>query len=222
MASSLTLQEIPSHDLRDLVRVHRAAFPEAALTRLGAGAVRRYYETYLSAGGQSSPSEAKFAVGAYEDVRLVGYCVCGLFPGAQQRFMWRHGGYLALRSLLNPGLFFNSRFLARVRLGAQSLFGHAPRQAQSRTVADQSPTTQEGAFRVLAIAVDPAAQGRGVGHALMEWAHEAAQRAGFGSVGLTVHADNDTARRLYERLGYEPVTHRGEWSGGMIKRFDPS
>jgi len=55
----------------------------------------------------------------------------------------------------------------------------------------------------LGIAVHRAERGQGVGRTLMERLHEEAQARGATQVRLTVYADNEPARRLYEELGYE-------------------
>lgn len=55
------------------------------------------------------------------------------------------------------------------------------------------------------VAVRPDRQGRGIGRALMEAAVQAAREQGGEWVGLEVRTDNDAARGLYERMGFEPV-----------------
>jgi tRNA threonylcarbamoyladenosine biosynthesis protein TsaE len=52
------------------------------------------------------------------------------------------------------------------------------------------------------VAVDPAWQGRGIGTALMEWAHHRAAELGFHEVRLSVRAQLPGNRAFYERLGY--------------------
>lgn len=52
------------------------------------------------------------------------------------------------------------------------------------------------------LAVDPAAQGNGVGQALIEAAVEEAGRRGATKVSLRVLGENPGARRLYERCGF--------------------
>jgi len=55
----------------------------------------------------------------------------------------------------------------------------------------------------LAIAVDPARTGQGIGGALLARLLAEAERR-FAAVSLSVRADND-ALRLYERFGFRPV-----------------
>jgi len=55
---------------------------------------------------------------------------------------------------------------------------------------------------VLTVGVNPFAQGRGVGLALISALLERAPRLGLSRVELYVRADNDRAIRLYERVGF--------------------
>jgi GNAT superfamily N-acetyltransferase len=57
--------------------------------------------------------------------------------------------------------------------------------------------------RVLALVVDPAHRGSGIGAALMRAAEAWAREVGSGSVHLTTALQRDAAHRFYERLGYE-------------------
>jgi ribosomal protein S18 acetylase RimI-like enzyme len=52
-------------------------------------------------------------------------------------------------------------------------------------------------------AVEPFARGRGVGRALLEAAEAAAREAGLQYVSLMVTEDNDAARALYDRAGFQ-------------------
>ena len=58
---------------------------------------------------------------------------------------------------------------------------------------------------LIAAAVTPAAQGHGIGTALMHAAEELVCSRRFTAIVLGVEDSNPRARRLYERLGYEPV-----------------
>ena len=58
------------------------------------------------------------------------------------------------------------------------------------------------------VAVVDSAEGRGVGAALMRDAEDWARRHGYPRLHLNVFAGNDRARRMYERLGYQPETLR--------------
>jgi GNAT superfamily N-acetyltransferase len=59
----------------------------------------------------------------------------------------------------------------------------------------------------IGVAVLDGYRGLGVGSALMEAADRWARERGLLELRLEVAAENTGAHRLYERLGYEPLTH---------------
>lgn len=63
-----------------------------------------------------------------------------------------------------------------------------------------------GAY-VFDVEVAEAYRGQGLGRALLLLAEREALAAGTRRIGLNVFADNTPARRLYESLGYEPVSY---------------
>jgi GNAT superfamily N-acetyltransferase len=56
------------------------------------------------------------------------------------------------------------------------------------------------------LAVTEAAEGRGVGRALLQAAESWARRQGYGVMTLNVFAGNEHARGIYERSGYQLET----------------
>jgi ribosomal protein S18 acetylase RimI-like enzyme len=64
-------------------------------------------------------------------------------------------------------------------------------------------------FRMLA--TDPAAQGRGVGRALMDACLDLAAARGCQAVAIFVRGGNDVARRMYEKRGFVRVPEM-DWS----------
>ncbi len=68
-----------------------------------------------------------------------------------------------------------------------------------------------GQADVLTIGVRPELQGGGLGSALLTALLDEAAERGCGEVFLDVRADNDRARRLYERFGFTAV--------GVRKRY---
>jgi len=70
---------------------------------------------------------------------------------------------------------------------------------------------------VMTIAVAPAAQGQGLGSALMRWLVAEARRAGSEHLMLEVRADNALAQRLYAAAGFTQlsVRHRYYQPGGV-------
>ena len=60
---------------------------------------------------------------------------------------------------------------------------------------------------VTTVAVVAAFRGRGYGRLLMQHALDEGRRRGLAAVGLGVDARNETAIRLYERLGFATTRH---------------
>jgi ribosomal-protein-alanine N-acetyltransferase len=63
------------------------------------------------------------------------------------------------------------------------------------------------------VAVRPEARTRGIGRALVEWAMREGAGRGATRVLLDVRSANQTARRLYERLGFRQVAVRPGYYG---------
>ncbi len=66
---------------------------------------------------------------------------------------------------------------------------------------------------VLGVATDSAARRRGIATALLERIHLASLRKGRRWTALDVESDNDTAIRVYRRLGYEEAERFGWYVG---------
>jgi ribosomal-protein-alanine acetyltransferase len=64
------------------------------------------------------------------------------------------------------------------------------------------------------LAVQPGYQRLGIGRQLIEWLESSARVAGTFTVQLELRANNDGARRFYERLGYREVAHKPAYYGG--------
>jgi len=61
--------------------------------------------------------------------------------------------------------------------------------------------------------VKPGYRGQGIGTAMLQTVEKDLRWRGFNRVTLNVSKDNDEARRLYERLGYQVVGNEaGRWS----------
>jgi RimJ/RimL family protein N-acetyltransferase len=74
-------------------------------------------------------------------------------------------------------------------------------------------------WMITGLAVDPPAQGAGVGRALVEALIDEARKRGARRLTLRVFAPNEPARRLYERCGFEVEgVLRGEFrvGGGYV------
>jgi ribosomal protein S18 acetylase RimI-like enzyme len=83
--------------------------------------------------------------------------------------------------------------------------------AMMARTADQ--TDRAGAAEIMAIAVEPARQGQGVGRALMEALESKAREASIGRLILHTATDNMAAKALFSILGFRVV--------GIRKGFYP-
>ncbi len=73
-----------------------------------------------------------------------------------------------------------------------------------------------GRAQVLSVAVDPSAQGSGIGRQLVHAGLDLLRRQGVGTLKLEVRPDNEPARRLYSSLGFRETGRsrdsQGEWT----------
>jgi len=72
------------------------------------------------------------------------------------------------------------------------------------------------------LAVHPNLRRRGIGSKLMRWLHKSARVAGVAHIELQVRADNLSARRFYQSLGYQeeallPGYYEGVHSAYLMK-----
>ena len=83
---------------------------------------------------------------------------------------------------------------------------------------------EPGALLLDNVAVDPTAQGRGIGKRLLGFAENEAHRRGLPKITLYTHAGMTTNRALYARFGYQEthrITERGLPRVYMAKTLSP-
>jgi ribosomal protein S18 acetylase RimI-like enzyme len=205
--TSIEVRVLGQRDLPAIVRIHTLAFPGSALTALGAGAVRRYYEWQLT-----GPHDVS-ALGAFYGNEMAGFCFGGVFRGAMSGFLRKNRVYLAWLVLTHPWLVANPLFRDRLINGLKVLrrFSKPGRANQPK------PNQKKPPFGILSIAVNPEFQGMGVGKVLMMESEIVAKLRGFDEMNLTVNPDNHQAIRFYGSLGWREVTRGSVWSGEMVK-----
>lgn len=206
------LRPLDVSDLHEVARVHCAAFPTSALTKLGTEAVRRYYLWQLTA-----PTHETYATGAWLESRLAGFCFGGHQPTMFSGFWAANRGYLLWRLLTHPHLLGNPMFRERLGGAVQALLRTVRRAKASQRTASPAAPAVKLPYDILSIAVDPQLQGAGVGKILMVRAEEEARSNGYHAMTLCVRTDNDQAIRFYERLGWECCKQNGAWLGRMEK-----
>jgi len=197
------ISQIQLHHLAQVTCVHIRAFPESALTRLGPEAVRRYYEWQLV-----GPHGHHF-IGIFDNSVLLGYAVGGTSRGAMSGFVHRNKGFLVRRVVARPWLLLGTEFRSRISAATASLLPSAKQPLVQRT---EIPPRS---FGILAIAVDPTAQRKGIGRLLMDSLAQAAMDNDFDHMHLSVAAANTQAIAFYEGLGWTRLPH-GKGSGFLM------
>lgn len=212
--TAITICPMKPADLSQVAAIHRAAFADSALTRLGTEAVRRYYEWQLCGPHEVAALAAWLAGQPDQPPTLAGFCFGGVFRGATGGFVRKNRVYLAGLLARRPWLVFNPLFRDRLRLALRAL----------RWTRSDAPTVQPDAprsFGILAVAVLPQHQGMGIGTRLMCEAEQIARARGFGQMDLSVHPANAQAIAFYHRLGWQAFPAGGaHWQGIMHKTWN--
>lgn len=187
----ILLRTITRKDLDSVVNVHMLAFPSSALSLLGPGAVRRYYNWQFE-----GPHDLA-AIGAFSGGNMVGFCLGGVFRGSLGGFLKRHRLFLIWTLVKKPALFRNEQIRSRLAFVRSSRHGLPPSRT-SRTSA--GPPLRS--FAILSIAVTPTARRTGIGRRLITEMEKTAVALGFDGMHLTVHPENRSAIDFYQRIGW--------------------
>src|SRR5215469_10960 len=121
----------------------------------------------------------------------------------------------AIRAVIDAAY---ARYLTRMdKPPAPMVRDYGPSVAAGTTWVTGSPVTavltlypREDHLYVENIAVDPGAQGRGLGRALMEFAEQEAARRGLRRMALVTHETMTENQAIYARLGYVEIDRRTE------------
>jgi ribosomal protein S18 acetylase RimI-like enzyme len=121
----------------------------------------------------------------------------------------------AIRAVINAAY---ARYLTRMdKPPAPMLRDYGPSVEAGTTWVTDSPITavltlcpRDDHLYVENIAVDPSAQGRGLGRALMEFAEQEAARRGLRRMALVTHEAMTENQAIYARLGYVEIERRSE------------
>jgi ribosomal protein S18 acetylase RimI-like enzyme len=205
--SKILIRILESYDLQSITAVHLASFPEAALSKLGAGSVKRYYDWQLTGPHDVVP------LGAFQESHLCGFCIGGVFRGATGGFIRRHRMYLLFRVVTHPWLIANPLFRERINLAVAILTQKKRAIARSDATRDHKLAD----YGILSIAVHPSFQRAGVGRLLMDRSEAIARLNGFQTMSLTVHPENYHAISFYHSLGWVKYERDDCWRGAMVK-----
>jgi ribosomal protein S18 acetylase RimI-like enzyme len=121
----------------------------------------------------------------------------------------------AIRALIDAAY---TRYLTRMdKAPAPMSRDYGPSVEAGTTWVTGSPITavltlypREDHLYVENVAVDPSAQGRGLGRALMEFAEQEAARRGLHRMALVTHEAMTENQAIYARLGYVETERRAE------------
>jgi ribosomal protein S18 acetylase RimI-like enzyme len=211
MSQEIHLRDATEADLPSITAVHIEAFSDAALTKLGRGAVRRYYEWQLK-----GPHE-RVALVAYIGSKCMGFCFGGVFRGATSGFLHRNQLYLCGCVMLRPWLLWNPVIRERLTSSCRILRRKCLQAVETRTMKETQKS--ERSFGILAIAVSPEAHGQGIGRRLMAETERVATQLQFRQMDLSVRIDNHRAIRFYEGLGWFKYMEVETWNGVMKRNL---
>lgn len=200
MFENLILADIQERDLHQIARVHRASFPDSALSVLGPGAIRRYY-------GEQLNGDHVVALAIFLKDHIVGFGFGGVFHESLRGFLRKNAPYLVALLAVRPWLLRSPR-LREQMLPAVSLLQRR-RVAEPGGKKKNPPASQAAYFGILSIAVSPEIRRLGVGRMLMEEFARRAAMQGYEEMRLSVHTDNSSARKFYSSLGWEEVDSPG-------------
>ncbi len=205
----IIIRKLELRDLPQVTAVHKAAFPDGALTFAGDPVISRYYEWQLT-----GPHDLT-SLGAFTGTSLAGFCFGGKFRGALSGFVRKNIFFLFFYTFFRPWLMLQPGFLKKMRIGLWSLRFNKPKNK-----AVTGPTRQVSkSFGILSVAVDPSKRRLGIGKILMEKSEAIAKETGFVQMNLTVHPSNQTAVSFYERLGWKKLDEDPVWKGSMMKEI---
>ncbi|HYE30663.1 MAG TPA: GNAT family N-acetyltransferase [Methylomirabilota bacterium] len=178
--AEVRIERITLDDVPRVVTAHIDAFPGFFLTTLGPGFLRAFYRAFTD-----EPTAISLKASSPEHP-LLGFVVGtvepdGFFKRLLKRRWWEFGTHAAMASLKNPA--YTSRLLRAVAYRG-------------------GPDRPEGFALLSSIAVLPAAQGKGVGKALVsEWKRLAVENGSPGYYLTTDAVGNDPVNHFYQSLG---------------------
>ena len=159
--------------------MHASEISEGFLPSLGHPFLARLYRRVVR-------SPRSFLLVADDDGRVVGFVAGSENVGALYRSFLLHDGVPAAL-----------RALPRIARSARRVF---------ETLRYPAGDTDLPAAELLAIAVEPDARSRGIGHALVEAFTAELRRRNVDGARVVVAADNERAVRVYEACGFRPAT----------------
>jgi ribosomal protein S18 acetylase RimI-like enzyme len=199
----ILLRRLDKDDLDDVARVHRAAFPGTALTRLGDEAVRRYYLWLMN------DAEEMYGIGAFENGQLLGFLFGGIVEWDNMSQFLRQNRSLLLKGFIRqPWLIADPLFRNRIGRGIRALTRRSPQAPRAIPVGGTKRP-----FDAVSSAVLPTCQGKGIGRKLMREAENIARQNGFNVMTGWLETSNAQALHAWESIGWKKLVKNGRWNG---------
>ena len=188
-----------TEDLPSIVTIHKKAFSNFFLTRLGGEFLRRYYTLVLN-------YRAGIVLVSERCGVLEGFACGFVEPPAFYRLMWRNKRMFALPAL--------SALIRHPSLFAGMLYGVQRIQMS----ASKEPARS---CELSSIAVAPEASGNGLGKALVRAFVEQSRSMDAQYVYLTTDAEgNESANALYRQVGFQQtqrfLQRQGRWMNEYV------
>jgi GNAT superfamily N-acetyltransferase len=200
---TITLGVLTRADVRQLARLHRAAFPGFFLSSLGQPFLAQFY------GGFLADETAVTVVARRGDGTVLGAAVGTTEPA----------GFF--------GRMLKRRWPGFVSAGAFAVLKHpkaGPRLLRMVRYGGHGPVAAEGAL-LNSICVDSQLRGAGLGrHLLDAWTHEVTSRGVHAAFLTTDAEDNDPVNHFYQERGWalagRYATREGRWMNRYIISLD--
>lgn len=197
--NAISIRPAGPADLAEVVRIHRAAFPDFLMTLLGPPFLRIYYRSVLRY------PRGLFLV-AQEPSGLVGFAAGFADPPGFYRSFRRRRASALLASI--PYCLARPQTWLRLADSARQL------AVRSR------PSGGDGDAELSSIAVVPEAAGSGVGRRLLEAFIDASRAEKARCVRLTTDAaGNDHVNRFYEMAGFRVVARLERAEGRIMNEY---
>ncbi len=206
----IKVKDLTYSDLDAVAAIHIVAFPKSFITKLGDEIARAYYQWQLD-----SPDEV-YAIGAFKENKLLGFCFGGVFTMALGGFL-SSNKLLVLKSVLShPWILLNPYFFKKSLRGFELLMRFFKKDKiahRNQEVSEDDP------FGILAIATHPENHGMGIGKVLMNESEKYAVKHDFKKMLLSVSPLNLNAVQFYDRIGWDKVYDGKIWKGVMEKEI---
>ena len=207
-----SIRTLSIEDLPEVAQIHIAAFPDSALTALGDRTLRRYYHWLLT-----GPHDA-FMIGIWDKDSLEGFSFGGVFRGALTGFIKKNKWYLIRQVLFRPWIVF--KFQEAIDMSLMILRFRPFQKPKKNIITKPALVKPIPSFGILAIAVHPDHQGKGLGKKMLNKSEKMAIEYKFKRMNLTVHTKNEQAIGFYENLGWQKQAEPNSlWQGKMEKRL---